>query len=686
MKKIFFFVSVFLLLYCVGTYAAVEVSLSDLKISPEKVEAGQELEVSFSLSITNGLPDGSFIFFHLEGPGPGRYLNADMSLPKISSPSGSGSYGPFHISIPQALPDGDYKVIMGIAYPKTVAGKAVYIKIPYVNPDISGWWVGTVRVEPRKSVSPNPEADYNISVVGPLVKVFPERGSFSAEMNTSFDVSCARNETESLQVVLIPEKTGLSDITLEVSDFADSKNESFIAKDNISLFRVGYVKTSKPYYNTPRVGLWPDPLFVFKPGIRVDKGSVQPIWVNITVPANAKSTDYTAYITVRPKGLEPRSVKLNLRVRDFSLPKDTHLKTAFDFYEYLVDMRYPKREYETSRQYKTRLDKIKTAIYLDMLRHRLNPIHNVGNPVFLGNHNGVYTLDFVEFDRKVEFYKKYGQTVFGIAQEWPQGYNGEWTNAWYGFSGPQALEGVFKEYAKHLEERGWLADAFAYIFDETLNKVREVTGLIHKANPGIKNLVTMPPEEGYPDVDIWCVRINNLDNLSVKKFLRQNKEIWVYVAGPSFPYPSLNLDFLSVHYRIIPWICWKYKLSGFLYWCVNYWHNVNPLEDPMTYPEQNGNGCLYYPDPEGESFVGSIRLEVLRDGIEDFEYLYLLKEKLKQMEYSIASDNILLEEIQDALELPDSVVRSSAYYASEPNRISGMREKIAQLIEDTDEP
>lgn len=531
-----------------------------------------------------------------------------------------------------------------------------------------------------------PRTDYSISAVNSLTKIFPEKDKFKSRFSDNFDISCARNETESFQVVLIPPETGLSNINIEISDLADEENKAFITRDNISLFRVGYVRTSRPYYNSPRVGLWPDPLFPLEPDMEVKRDSVQSVWVNITVPADAKSTDYTGYITVKPKDFKPKSVRLKLKVRNFALPRKAHLKTAFDLYEYLVDWRYPKREFESGAQYKIRLDKIKTGIYVDMLRHRLNPVHNVGNPVFSKDTNGVYALDFSEFDRKVEFYKKHGQATFGMAQEWPQNQKGDWSDAWYGFTGPEALEGVFREYARHLEEKGWLADAYAYMFDETLNRVKEVTAIIHKANPGVRNLITMTPREGYPDVDIWCVRINNLDDPAVRKFMDRGKEIWVYVAGPSFPYPSLNLDFFSPQYRIIPWICWKYKLSGFLYWCVNYWHNVNPLENPMTYPEQNGNGCLYYPDPKGESFVGSIRLEVLRDGMEDFEYLYLLQEKLKEVEYSFASDKILWEEIEDTLALPDSVVRDAAYYTSDADKLYAMRERIAQLIEEMDEP
>jgi len=79
MRRILFFASIFLLLCSTGAAAKLEVELVDLKINSREARAGGRLEISFSLSDADALPGGSFIFFHLEGLGPGRYLNADMS-------------------------------------------------------------------------------------------------------------------------------------------------------------------------------------------------------------------------------------------------------------------------------------------------------------------------------------------------------------------------------------------------------------------------------------------------------------------------------------------------------------------------------------------------------------------------------------------------------------------------------
>ena len=78
-------------------------------------------------------------------------------------------------------------------------------------------------------------------------------------------------------------------------------------------------------------------------------------------------------------------------------------------------------------------------------------------------------------------------------------------------------------------------------------------------------------------------------------------EIWMYVSGPGGDgAPNLAIDFDSIDYRMIPWICWKYGIKGFLYWSVNWWPEADPFKNAMnTKWQQNGNGLLMYPGQDG---------------------------------------------------------------------------------------
>jgi hypothetical protein len=426
------------------------------------------------------------------------------------------------------------------------------------------------------------------------------------------------------------------------------------------------VTTRRPYYNVVRIGPWPDPLVpIGEGGFNVPRDRVQPLWVTVDVPPDIPAGDYEGAVKIAPEGAPPVRIPISLQVWDFALPRTPTLKTGFDFYEYLVRQYYPRRKGESASAWRDRVGDLCRAYYLDMLAHRISPIHNVGNPSLSGVRGGEYLLDFTEFDRRVEEYLRAGQTDFGIAEEAridPD--REEWTDAWYGFAGPDAVRGVFRAYGAHLEKRGWRGRAYTYIIDESYRGVRSLTRLIHEGHPGIRTMLTCTPEEGYPDVDIWCVRINNFDPETARRFGDRGKELWIYVASPTRPFPTIILDGPSIDVRVIPWICRRIGATGLVYWCVNFWHFTDPWKDPMTWPDQNGNGSLYYPGSEGP--VGSIRIEVLRDGMEDYEYLRAAEE-----EGMSAS----------AAEILGTVASSTWEYARDPDRLLAAREALGALLD-----
>ncbi|GAF86593.1 unnamed protein product [marine sediment metagenome] len=100
-----------------------------------------------------------------------------------------------------------------------------------------------------------------------------------------------------------------------------------------------------------------------------------------------------------------------------------------------------------------------------------------------------------------------------------------------------------------------------------------------------------------------------------------------YLKGNNPPY--WHIDRPLTVYRIPTWINWQYNISGLLYWTT-----VVNLSNPWTNPEfgatsrMNGGGYLLYPGaPCGiDGPVACMRLKNLRDGMDDYEYLAILKD------------------------------------------------------------
>ncbi len=76
----------------------------------------------------------------------------------------------------------------------------------------------------------------------------------------------------------------------------------------------------------------------------------------------------------------------------------------------------------------------------------------------------------------------------------------------------------------------------------------------------------------------------------------------------------------------------------------------------------------------------SIRWELLRDGIEDYEYFWLLREHVERLKASGAAAS-LYEEEQALLEVPDDVCSDLTHFAITPEPIHRHRARLAAAIE-----
>jgi hypothetical protein len=118
-------------------------------------------------------------------------------------------------------------------------------------------------------------------------------------------------------------------------------------------------------------------------------------------------------------------------------------------------------------------------------------------------------------------------------------------------------------------------------------------------------------------------------------------QVWAYIClGPRYPYANWLADDPLIEARVIWWQAYQQKIDGFLYWGLNIWgreHNdylIDPEADGPRlrwsistggdYAWLQGDGELLYAGKDGP--IGCIRLANIRDGLEDYEYLWKLAE------------------------------------------------------------
>lgn len=278
----------------------------------------------------------------------------------------------------------------------------------------------------------------------------------------------------------------------------------------------------------------------------------------------------------------------------------------------------------------------------------------------------------------------------------------------------------FSQYCKaltdHLVEKGWLGKSCVYWFDEPEPKdypfVIEGMKCIKLAEPRLRRMLTEQPEpELLGHVDIWLPILDCYNREKAWARQAQGETMWWYICcGPHTPYPNNFIDHPAIEPRIWLWMTWQNKVTGCHIWTINYWNGPlvypppdlqNPYEDAMSYVSGygykvgfvgywgNGDGRSIYPpnrDPKNDKKkylcgpVNSIRWELLREGIEDYERFYLLNEKVSALEKR-GGNAALVKEAMALLDIPADIITDTTHYTKDPRKLDAHRHKVARMIE-----
>ena len=120
------------------------------------------------------------------------------------------------------------------------------------------------------------------------------------------------------------------------------------------------------------------------------------------------------------------------------------------------------------------------------------------------------------------------------------------------------------------------------------------------------------------------------------------------------------------------WLTWKYSIRGELYFSMNesYGKKKDPWSDVHLFGG-NGDGTLFYPgrpDVVGGVThipIESIRLKLIREGLEDYEYLRILARQ--------KGEGPVMEAI-------NGLIRNTYDYDQDPKKLYAVRQWMGQEI------
>ena len=498
---------------------------------------------------------------------------------------------------------------------------------------------------------------------------------------------------------------------------------------------VDYVDIVRPTDSTGVAAPWPDPLLPMVYTDPHDPGNFQltphennVFWVRVTAPKDTPAGDYTGHIMLGVPNTSNFWIPIVVHVYDFTLPDRPTCQTAFGFSPGLV---YKYQHLETDEQKRTVLDKY----WADFSAHRISPY----DPAPLDNFQVQWpdinkdappdpesisvNFDFTAYDaamtRAIDEYH-FNSFRLPIAGMGGGTFHSRVDPELLGFGADTpTYKALFKSYAhqlqEHLHEKGWLDEAYVYWFDEPDRKdydfVNAGFARLKECAPDIRRMLTEQVEPGLTGgPTLWCPISNAFDGESAQPRQALGEEFWWYVCtGPKAPYTTLFIDHPGTELRVWLWQTWQRGIDGILVWQSNYWTSSaaypdepqNPYTDPMSWtsgystaagnrlPWGNGDGRFIYPpkaaadaqspEPVMEGPVDSIRWEMLRDGIEDYEYLTILANEIEAQRTSLTDPEI--KAYEELLSVPEAITKDMTTFTTDPGIIEEHRARIAEAIE-----
>ncbi|MCX7015835.1 MAG: DUF4091 domain-containing protein [Candidatus Sumerlaeota bacterium] len=531
-------------------------------------------------------------------------------------------------------------------------------------------------------------------------------------------ICAARNEAEAAQLVLC----SASDVNLQVgaTDLTLDSKGATIPSRGIELLREQYLDVEQPTDWFGVAAPWPDPLQPIGGALELKAGVNQPLWVRVKVPRGAPAGVYSGSIALKGVNTD-LSVPLRVEVFDFDLPDRMTCETAFGFYPSLV---WDYQDLKTDEEKRAVLDKY----WADFSAHHISPYDPAPLDPFKaswpGAKKGDFTpvFDWAAWDREarrvmdeyhfntlrlpMSFLKAPGRkppSMAGYAEGTPE-YQ-------------EALNNYLHALQEHLREQGLLDEAYVYWFDEpTTEEYPYVMNGMRKLKEGAPDLRRMLTEQVEPALvggpNLWCPISNRYNHERAEERRKAGEHFWWYICtGPKAPYCTEFIDHPATELRVWLWQTWQRGIDGILIWQTNFWtspkayadpdHPQNPYDDPMSWqsssnakpgarmPWGNGDGRFIYPPlaaadahpaaPVLDGPVDSIRWEMLRDGIEDYEYLAILKRLIEEKRAKLSDAE--RQRFEALLEVPESITKDITTFTADPAPIEKRREEVARAVE-----
>jgi hypothetical protein len=407
--------------------------------------------------------------------------------------------------------------------------------------------------------------------------------------------------------------------------------------------------------------------------VAVKAGEAQPVWLEVHVPNDAAPGDYDGRLRISSEGL-PLELPIELHVWDFDLPQQRHLSVV-NWWQ------FPGRGFENHGPDDWELLRRFVSF---LVEHRQTDLAvELGRIAESGNAQTGFTYDTSRLAR-------YAEVAFaaGIRQLHLHSVGRRTADILDPACRIEPDEANMRRLAaweKVIQQRGWQRRFVTSIADEPFvyyeDSYQAMVERVHQVAPSVRCLEAVEAEY-LGKLDVYVPKLSHLSMWYARfdQARREGAELWFYVCcHPLGRYPNRFLDQSLLKARVLFWIHYLYDLDGYLHWGLNYYGGDPYTEAGISKDLPLGDRAIIYPGKEGP--IGSLRFSAQRDGIQDFEYLRLLEDRLREVKLRTGPDAYWLDPRQRPLELCRRVIWSFHDYTRDDQVMLGTRRAIAEAIE-----
>jgi hypothetical protein len=660
------------------------------------VEVGCIYSISFHYRAENG---PSQVTLFVRQPGQGREMESLLYKPVVTIPSSQKEGFAEGVYVQGADAEGWVPFEGGDFAPRDDA-MTVSILIKLVSENLDArLWLDDMVVTERALPHVEPTARRLVTLADGVVwtdsenrKILPgQEPPEEADPARTVSIEAAQGECETFQLAVTP-TAGWPKVAWQWGAFAGASD---LAADAMTCRLIECIPIDQPHGPYGHRGLNPDPLTDRLP-VDVPAGATQGFWFSVRVPPEQASGEYQTDLTLIADGRELARVPLRLSVRNFAIPPRPSLDVRSSFRYDLVLPREggdPEavlaRYYRSFFEHRTRcmpgvrigvrlrgdrvdLDMERFVSHLRMMREQYG-LERVDMPSLWIGHGGTHRMPAAAVWQ--------GRRIFANAQL--ADLNPE-------FERP--FRAYFSQLCQRLRDEGLFLDPTVRFFDEphlddapTRSGLETLSRLILDIEPEIT--VAIAASDPHPElidvIRLWVIHTDAWERAlpHIEAARKAGCRICVYNNAVNFP------DHRRLRVRLWPWLLRKYQVDGtYSWWGTVCWRG--DLEDPWT-AGRGDSGVLLYPPRTADEHgpIESVRWELFREGLEDYEYMALADRLAGDLEAAGKAD--AAKAGRDALERAMNLVErwpnvraaNDEPYSIDPAEVDAARTALGDAIE-----